>query len=178
MGSPAPIGTLVLLLLFGAIALVAVVDLRYRRIPNALVGAIAVVGGAHSVFVGGPRGALASFLGLGTGISLLALPFAWRMLGGGDVKLLGAIGVWLGVAGVLRVAWLGAVAGGVLAVVYLLRLKSAQRAHVMRNLPAIARHGGPLLAAPEHLDAAHGIPYGVALSAAAVWVLLFPGGFR
>ena len=50
------------------------------------------------------------------GIAIFFVPFALGGLGGGDVKLLGAIGAWLGPVNVLWVGLYAGVAGGVLAI--------------------------------------------------------------
>ncbi|HWL85685.1 MAG TPA: A24 family peptidase [Polyangiaceae bacterium] len=171
MAAPAPNGILLILLCCG-IAAVAISDLRYRKIPNALVSSIAAAGFVHAAAVGGPRAALASLLGAGAGMALLIWPFARGLLGGGDVKLLGAVGGWVGVAGVLRVLLVGAVLGGFLALFFLLRLPRCQRADVRRNLVIFARSGELVVPAPADLDHARGIPYGLALIAAAMWVLI------
>lgn len=71
-------------------------DLRTRRIPNLLVVAGACVG----VFLGacqqGIAGISISLLGLATGFALFLPGYALRMTGGGDLKLLAALGTLLG----------------------------------------------------------------------------------
>jgi prepilin peptidase CpaA len=70
-------------------------DLRFRRIPNWLTGSTLVFGVAYQSFVG--PNSLAWALGVGIGaFSLGLLFFALGGLGGGDVKLMGAMGVVLG----------------------------------------------------------------------------------
>ncbi len=79
------------------IALAAcITDLRTRRIPNALtIGAAMAAIAVHAVS-GGAVDALLSVGGWLTGV-LLFLPFyALGGMGGGDVKLLGAIGILAG----------------------------------------------------------------------------------
>ena len=174
MNAPAPNGT-ILILLCCAIATVAIFDLRDRRIPNVLVSSIAAAGFVHAAIVGGPRAALASLLGAGAGIALLVWPFARGLMGGGDVKLLGAVGAWLGVAGTVRVLLIGAVAGGFLALAFLFRLTRGERYDVRRNLTTFARSGELTVPPPEQLaqlQRSRGIPYGLAFTASAIWVLV------
>lgn len=101
-----------------AVALIAcVTDLRHRRIPNVLTfGAAAAALLFHGVTSGfaGLQVAAGGWL-LGTA---LFLPFfLLRGMGGGDVKLLAALGAWLGAASVFWLAVYASIAGGVLAIV-------------------------------------------------------------
>ena len=61
-----------------------------------------------------------SLLGLIVGIAIFFIPFALGGMGGGDVKLLGAVGALQGWQFVLSVAIYAAIAGGVMAIIYLL----------------------------------------------------------
>ncbi len=95
-------------------------DLRTRRIPNQLVLLMAVTGIAYSSGFGTLSEGLARGVG-GLGIGLLFwLPF-WLLgwLGAGDVKLFAAGSAWLGVWGAVGASVLGALLGGVFAVVWL-----------------------------------------------------------
>lgn len=88
----------------------------------------------------------------------VAMFFA-RLMGGGDAKLLAAIALWVGMDQLLAYVLLAAVCGGMLAVGLLL----------FRSLPL------PLTMAKEgwiaRLYQPRGdIPYGIALSAAALWI--------
>jgi prepilin peptidase CpaA len=90
-------------------------DLRTRRIPNVLTfGAAAAALGYHMV-TGGLAGMGSSAAGWLLGAVVFIVPFALRGLGGGDVKLLAALGAWIGPADVLWLALYTGAAGGVLA---------------------------------------------------------------
>jgi leader peptidase (prepilin peptidase) / N-methyltransferase len=98
-------GSLVLLCL--ASLWLAVTDLRFGVIPNWLNLAIAVAGLGRAALVGGSAAALAAACeGLAVGAVLWLLRylfFRWRKyhgLGLGDVKLVAASGIWIGIAGV------------------------------------------------------------------------------
>lgn len=86
------------------------VDLRTRRIPNALSGSAALVGLALNTFHYGAPGLLWSIAGLALMVSVLLAPFALGGLGGGDVKMMAAVGAFLGP----RLAFLGLTAGMIL----------------------------------------------------------------
>ena len=105
-------GTLCLL---GFVGAVAFMDLRTRRIPNALTVAAAAVALGLAVTQAGWHGALATAAGLVTGLMIfLPLCLAGK-IGAGDVKAMGAVGAFLGPAGVLLAAICTLLAGGITA---------------------------------------------------------------
>ena len=61
-----------------------------------------------------------SFLGLLVGLAIFFIPFAMGAMGGGDIKLLGAVGAIQGWQFVLSAAIWAALAGGVMAIVWLI----------------------------------------------------------
>ena len=81
-----------------ASGLAAAWDLRCRRIPNLLTGALWVAGLATSGALAGLPGLVDAVLGC----CLLAAPYVllWAFAGGGagDAKMMGAVGTWVGVA--------------------------------------------------------------------------------
>jgi prepilin peptidase CpaA len=90
-------------------------DLRSRRIPNLLTFTAAALGIAVGSWTGGPDGAMTSSAGWLAGLAIFFVPFALRGLGGGDVKLLAALGAWVGPTDVVWVALYTGIAGGFLA---------------------------------------------------------------
>lgn len=91
-----------------------VVDVRTRRIPNVLTLGAALAGLLVQIALHGSDGALAAASGWLVG-ALLFLPlFALGGMGGGDVKLLAALGAWLGPRDAVWLAAYSAIAGGVL----------------------------------------------------------------
>jgi prepilin peptidase CpaA len=92
-------------------------DLRTRRIPNALtLGAAAFAFVFHFV-TGGASAAGQSLGGWATGVSLLIVPYALGGMGAGDVKLVGALGAWLGPGEAFWLAMFTGIAGGAMALV-------------------------------------------------------------
>jgi prepilin peptidase CpaA len=99
-----------------AVALMAcVTDLRTRRIPNMLTFSAAVGALGYHAF-GGWIGLAGSIGGLLLGLALFLPIYLLRGMGAGDVKLLAALGAWLGPASVAWVAIYAAIAGGIMAV--------------------------------------------------------------
>jgi prepilin peptidase CpaA len=100
-----------------AVSLAAcVTDLRSARIPNRLTFTAAAAAVVFHAVVGGPRAAAASAGGWLVGVVLFAPFFIVGGRGAGDVKLLAAVGAWLGPWLTLFVALYTSLAGGVMAV--------------------------------------------------------------
>jgi prepilin peptidase CpaA len=74
----------------------AIADARTQRIPNYLTVPAAAAGLAYHAFFPSGWGALSALAGFSVGFLVLLLP--WFLGGGGmgDVKLLAALGAWLG----------------------------------------------------------------------------------
>jgi prepilin peptidase CpaA len=91
-------------------------DYRRRIIPNFLtLPAMALGLILNLVGLGWYHGLLFSIPGLLAGIGLLLLPFEFGQMGGGDVKLMGALGAFLGAYAILNVFLYTTLAGGVFA---------------------------------------------------------------
>ena len=88
-------------------AICAIIDYRTKRIPNWLTVPAAVLGLVYSALAPSGMGILWSLAGFAVGMSLLILP--WLLGGGGmgDVKMLAALGAWLGPVGILIAFGLG-----------------------------------------------------------------------
>lgn len=102
-------------------AIACVSDWRDRRIPNVLTISAAVAAIASQALIHGTPAATTAATGWLVGIALFFPFFALGGLGAGDVKLLGALGAWLGPAVVLRVAMYSAMAGGLLGLAVAMR---------------------------------------------------------
>ena len=93
------------------------IDIRERRIPNVLTLGTAALGLLYRLGSSGVDGVMTGMTGCLLGMALLILPYALGGLGAGDVKLLGALGAWLGPQDVFWVAMYTGLAGGVLALI-------------------------------------------------------------
>ncbi len=96
------------------------IDMRLRIVPNALTFPIIAVAIALNIYSGGVQGFWFSVAGSGAGVALMLLPFAAGGLGGGDVKMLAAIGALKGAEFAFYTFLFSAVAGGLIALVRVL----------------------------------------------------------
>jgi prepilin peptidase CpaA len=138
---------LVMASLLGAAAF----DLVRREIPDTC--SLAILAAGAILVAAEPGHWREGLLALSAGLALFASGaalFAFRIWGGGDVKLAGAVGAWVGWSGVPTFLLAMALAGGVLALL-ILALRPAKRLF-------------PWLAAER------GVPYGVAIAAAGMIV--------
>jgi prepilin peptidase CpaA len=113
-------------------------DVRTRSIPNWLTFPAAALGLIAATLAHGGHGALSSAAGLLVGLALFFPLFVLRGLGAGDVKLMGALGAWLGGFVVLGVAFYTSLAGGVLALGLIVRHRYGGQA--LRNLWLLLLH--------------------------------------
>jgi Flp pilus assembly protein protease CpaA len=131
-----------------AATLAAITDLRDRRIPNALTLPTLAAGLVAGALLGGWIGAadaLAGCLALGLPYVLL---FVFARGGGGDAKLMAAIGAWLGLIDGLIVLLCVALCGALFAAIHLWWSRRTER------------NAG---AADEAARGALAMPYGVAI---------------
>ncbi|MEW6622199.1 MAG: prepilin peptidase [Bacillota bacterium] len=106
-------------LLFILLMLVIYFDVTKRKIPNFLTFPVMLWGLLSYTIIGRFDGFLFSLYGLLLGIVILLIPFAFGAMGGGDVKLLGAIGALKGASFILVAAIYTAIFGGIIALLYL-----------------------------------------------------------
>jgi prepilin peptidase CpaA len=147
---------------YGAIVAGMVWDLVAYRIPNFLSLAVACLFPVAALAAGGDVDWAAH---LGTGAALFAvgaLLFRFRWLGGGDVKLLAAVGLWIGLRELpAYLAYVGLIGGGLgLALILIRRLvgRLADRGiDSGRRLPRLLERDGP-------------VPYGLAIGVGALLV--------
>ena len=88
-------------------------DIATRRIPNALTFGAATAAVVVQGYVGGWPGAATALAGWAVGVALFFPFFALGGMGAGDVKLLGAIGAWIGPAAAIWVGLYSGIAGGI-----------------------------------------------------------------
>ena len=155
------------------------IDLKTNRVPNLLVliGIVFAIlyNGVYPVYHG-QNGWLVGVAGLSVGFIIFMPLYVLGVMGAGDVKLVAAVGAFLGPwPTILAILWSG-VAGGVIALALLLWTGNARRA--IGNIMSLIRHN--LQMAPMgHLDltvpssvSAGKLPYATAIAAGTISFLV------
>ncbi len=78
------------------VATAAGTDIRMHRVPNWITVPASVLGLAYHAFTAGWLGVGMSLAGFALGLALLLVPWLFGGAGSGNVKLLAALGAWLG----------------------------------------------------------------------------------
>jgi prepilin peptidase CpaA len=146
---PGGIANFLVAILAAMLIVAATGDLRSRIIPNWLNAAIALLAIPYWWLLGltlWPE--IIMQIGIAAAVfGLFALAFRFGMMGGGDVKLLAAMALWLPLGGLIKLLVIMSLAGGVLTIAMMLRQRLAKR--------------------QEPLE----IPYGVAIAFAGLWLI-------
>lgn len=106
-------------ILSAVLILALITDLRSQRIPNWLTFGAVFSGIAFNSLTHGLNGLLLSLAGLFLGVAILILFHLRGGMGGGDVKLMGAVGSLLGPKGVFAAFLATALIGGMYALMLL-----------------------------------------------------------
>lgn len=142
-------------------------DVRGRRIPNRITGFALAAAVLYAGGTAGLSGLLSAIAGAAAGLAVLALPFALRGLGAGDVKAAMALGAFFGAAELLELLVWSALAAGGFALLTLATqggLADFVRRMTLSFAGSVAtlrpQYFGPAAGSP----AASGLPFGVALA--------------
>lgn len=158
------------------ILLASWIDFSQRRVPNWLNLFLILIGfGAQFIF-NGWAGVGTGCLGLLTGFGLLIVPWMMHGMGAGDVKLMAAIGVWLGPKLTLYSFALGAFFGGVAAIVMILstgrlRMACANLGVILAKCSNAQTMFSDFGSAKSFGVSSQLLPYGVPLTAGTLVVL-------
>lgn len=174
---------LALALLIPGILYASWIDFAERRVPNWLNALIAACGlAAQGVFFGWSdsetgMGVATGLLGLLVGFGVLIVPWMMHGMGAGDVKLMAAIGAWLGPWLTLLCFAAGAVIGGVTAVIMILTTGRAVHAYtnmqtIMQKMRRVDTAFSEFGGAKTFGNTSQLLPYGVPLTAGTIGVLL------
>jgi prepilin peptidase CpaA len=148
----------------------AVIDLYTRRVPNALTLGLTAGGLAFAALGLTEVGLGAALGGFALGLGLMLPGHLLGATGAGDVKLLAAIGVWLGPARTGQAFFYTALAGGVLAVVVALRRR--RLAETMERTANLVRSGGGNIAEIEAVSSDNRFAYAPAIAVGAIVAVL------
>ena len=128
---------LYLLVAISLLLFMTITDFEQQVILNEMVFLLALLGLCYTLHL---QLALQDHLlaALGGGLLFLFIAFISKgSLGGGDIKLIAALGLWLGIKGLITVIIYGAIAGGIAALLLLL-LKKATRKQFLAYGPYFA----------------------------------------
>ena len=140
-------------------------DLRVRKISNRLTYPVMLFGLLANWAIGGWDGLQHASLGWLAGLGIMLIPFLLGAMGAGDVKLMAAIGAVKGPEFVLIATLYACVAGGLLAIYYLIKEK-----RVSNTFRYIAF--GWIWALKGSAPMGGAIPYAPAIAAGVVLALL------
>lgn len=169
---PLPVEVALLLIVLTA----AVSDIRSRSIPNWLTLGGIVAGLALNTYTTGLAGLKFSAIGFGVA-ALIFLPlFMIRFLGGGDVKLMAAVGACAGAANLFAIFIFDAIFGGIAALILI--IVRGRGKHTLRNIGQMIASlfkGKAPYTQNEELEAGGekslGMPRAVTIAAATMLVL-------
>ena len=155
----------------------AAIDAQHRRIPNWLTfGAWLAALPLQVVIHGVGDGVLVWVCGWLTGLAIFLPFYLLRGMAAGDVKLMAAVGAWLGAFMAFEIALATFVIGGIWALAFTLRHK--RMAQLRRNLRDVLLTSGQISreagAPTPQADASWSVgtlPYGVAIAAGTIAVL-------
>jgi prepilin peptidase CpaA len=166
-----------LLVLVPATLYASWIDYAERRVPNWLNAALAVIGLTLQATYFGWNGVGYGLLGLLVGFAVLIVPWLMHGMGAGDVKLMMAIGTWLGPWLTLVSFCAGGIIGGLIAIIMI--CSTGRTLHALGNMQTI-------MTKVRRVDTAFGeygsaksfgvtsqlLPYGVPLTMGTIAVLL------
>jgi prepilin peptidase CpaA len=163
MLNPSTMATLFLLIPLAVV--IIYYDVRYRRIPNAVVLATLISGLLINLTFGGWRGGLSSVGGCALAFTLMLVLHVFGAMGAGDVKLFSALGAVTGAHLVLPTFMVVILTGGVLALISILR-SGAIAATMYRVLQILVGllPGWEMPKFTIPADRRHTVPYGVAIT--------------
>lgn len=150
-----------------------ITDLKERKIYNKVLFPFLIIAWIFHAITGGWNGLTEAFLGTAVGLGILLIPYLLGGMGAGDVKLLAVIGGIKGLSFVLMASIYMALAGGIMAILFLLYRKGLLK-RVIYLIHGL-RHGMRLSLLEENDPVKTTLPYGVAIAAGAIYQVYFPG---
>ena len=175
----APVGTFLEAAFAGLLVSAAVMDVRARRVPNMLSGALLagglIAGALHLFGVTLGSAALGALIGLA-----IWIPF-WMLglLGAGDVKFFAAACAWLGPSVAWRASLGVALIGGLMGAVMLVRRRGVKEATEF-GIFGLTNPRDVVRNASHHIvpASARSFPYAVPMALVTGGAMFFPRFFR
>lgn len=166
-------------------ALIAVYDFSFYRIPNLFLIALLVLFGLTAPFILDLNEIMNSFITFGAVFLVCLILFLTKILGAGDAKYFAAIALWMGYPDVIPFILYTSIAGGGLALIYLMAQYPFSRVSdltwiFIQKLEAhfpflesiwIGSGIGPEKGKREHIKPKT-VPYGVAIATGAIIMMV------
>lgn len=145
----------------------AVTDVRSARLPNRLTYTAVIAGLVLRAAMMGWTGLKSGLIGIAIAGGLFCVLYVMGAMGGGDMKMMAAVGAWVGRTHVLTVLVAIALAGGVLALVSIVfnknliqTVRNAVRLLIFRFTAGLEPHPEMNVQAPG----SRRVPFGVAIA--------------
>ncbi|MCD4813288.1 prepilin peptidase [bacterium] len=154
------------------LAIAVVTDLRRHKVYNWLTFPSLLLGLALHTSLQGWSGLFLALLGLAVGLFVFLPAFVWGGMGAGDIKLMAVVGVFTGWQFTLNTAVYAALAGGLLAIIFLL-----VKGELWKTLKNIGRFIRSLMVPKlvvEPLSKKHPMPYAIMIAAGVVAAYFLP----
>ena len=163
----------ILVLVTALVCLAMYSDLRWRKIPNCLTLPAIALGFVLNLVGNGWNGLLFALMGVAVGMGLLMLPYLLGGMGGGDVKLMGALGSLLGSHAILNVFLYTSLFGGVIAIVVAVANRSLieMLKRILLFMKCVFLFQAPAAGAAVFKKSSS-MPYGVAIGAGTLLYLV------
>lgn len=147
-------------------------DLRHQKIYNWATLPGIVVGFLINGLLGRIAGLKSAGLGFVIGFGILFVIFLFGGIGGGDVKLMGAIGAIMGYPFVISALVYSILVGGFIAFAILIWKRKFLR--TMRNIFLFLIHKIVPFIGPPSMDKGHmeKVPFGIAIVIGTIWAML------
>ena len=176
-----PAQTVLELVLLALVTVAAVVDLARRRIPNILL-LVGWVAALPMLLLSPQPGAalLGALAGALCGLLVFLPLYLLRGMAAGDVKMMATVGLFVGPYDALQVAVVTCCIGGVMAIAIIVGKGRLQ--HAFANVGDLLRplwmraRGIPAVAEPMRHASVGGMPYGLAIAGATMWLLFMRHG--
>jgi Flp pilus assembly protein protease CpaA len=164
---------------------IGIYDFSFYRIPNLLLGVLLVLYGLCAPFYMNFESIISALIVFAVVLVTGLILYSLKTIGGGDAKYLAVASLWAGFPGVVQLIFVVAIAGGIIAVIYLLlrdyvaRLSDwmwGQIQKIETRSPAfkalwMGSGTGPELGKRDNIDSRM-VPYGIAIALGSIILML------